>query len=232
MSKDAVIFKGTKHGILVKMSKMYTFDVIKYELTEKLRASGDFFDGANVVLGLDGRDLNDNEIKEVEDIINKNTGVANLKILKQHDIERMGDQEGENSIAPVRDRKDVFEEGKVKIIRGTIRNGQRISFDGNIVVIGDVNPGGEIIASGNIMIMGLFRGIAHAGVDGNRDCFVAAYYLQPTQLRISNVIARCPDNSNLSVKPDCPEIAYINEDGALVIESYQSWKICTHPSKA
>ncbi len=71
-----------------------------------------------------------------------------------------------------------------KFINTTIRSGQVIEYDGNIVIIGDVNPGALIKAKGNIIILGTMRGVAHAGVDGNHDAIVAAYNLQPTQLEL------------------------------------------------
>ncbi len=104
------------------------------------------------------------------------------------------------------------------LIKRTVRSGQSIQFDGNVVVLGDVNPGSEIIASGNIVVMGALRGVVHAGATGNEDATVAAFKLQPTQLRIANHITRAPDGDY--VAPEHPEIARI-KDGVVVIELYQ-----------
>ncbi|HWI54625.1 MAG TPA: septum site-determining protein MinC [Desulfobacteria bacterium] len=104
------------------------------------------------------------------------------------------------------------------LIKRTVRSGQSIQFDGNVVVLGDVNPGSEIIASGNIVVMGALRGVVHAGATGNEEATVAAFKLQPTQLRIANHITRAPDGDY--VTPEHPEIAKIR-DGVVVIELYQ-----------
>lgn len=114
------------------------------------------------------------------------------------------------------------------LIKRTVRSGQCIQYDGNIVVLGDVNPGSELIASGNIVVMGTLRGVVHAGATGNEEATVAAFRLQPTQLRIANHITRAPDGEYLP--PDQPEIARIR-DGVVVIEAYQinqdkQMKIC------
>ncbi len=111
-----------------------------------------------------------------------------------------------------------FADENTILIKRTVRSGQCIQFDGSVVVLGDVNPGSEIIASGNIVVMGALRGVVHAGATGNEEATVAAFKLQPTQLRIANHITRAPDGEYLA--PDYPEIARI-KDGVVVIEVYQ-----------
>jgi|HubBroStandDraft_1064217.scaffolds.fasta_scaffold33665_1 septum formation inhibitor MinC len=73
--------------------------------------------------------------------------------------------------------------------RGTLRGGQAMHNLGNLVVIGDVNPGAELVASGDIVVFGALRGVAHAGAQGDRSARVIALELEPTQLRIATVIA-------------------------------------------
>ena len=82
-------------------------------------------------------------------------------------------------------------------IRRTIRSGQSISSDGNITIIGDVNPGAEIIAKGDITVWGILAGIAHAGSDGNDYARIRALKLNPVQIRIGKIFARRPDTVNL-----------------------------------
>lgn len=102
-------------------------------------------------------------------------------------------------------------------MRATVRSGQTIESEGNLVVIGDVNPGGIVMARGNIVIIGALRGMAHAGCDGNKEAIVVAFYLHPTQLRIANIIARKPDEEVELSK--WPEIARV-EENAVLIETY------------
>ena len=111
-----------------------------------------------------------------------------------------------------------FADENTILIKRTVRSGQSVQFDGNVVVLGDVNPGAEIIASGNIVVMGALRGVIHAGATGNEEATVAAFKLQPTQLRIANHITRAPDGDYMP--PNHPEIARIR-DGVVVIELYQ-----------
>jgi septum site-determining protein MinC len=103
------------------------------------------------------------------------------------------------------------------LVKRTLRSGQRIRFAGNVVVLGDVNPGAEVVAAGDIVVMGTLRGVAHAGATGVTDAIVAAFRLHPTQLRVAGVIGRAPDG--LSPRPDAPEVARVR-DGVLVVERY------------
>ena len=105
-------------------------------------------------------------------------------------------------------------------LRKTIRSGQSISSDGNIVVIGDVNPGAEIIAKGDITVWGILGGIAHAGSAGNNYAKIRALKLNPVQIRIGEVFARRPDTVNLPyIQKSCeytPEEAFTYK-GSIVI---------------
>lgn len=82
-------------------------------------------------------------------------------------------------------------------IQRTLRSGQSITSDGNIVIIGDVNPGSEIIAKGDITVWGILGGIAHAGSEGNQYARIRALKMNAIQLRIADVFARRPDNINM-----------------------------------
>ena len=104
-----------------------------------------------------------------------------------------------------------LEEGMTRFYRGTVRSGQLVSFEGNLVVIGDVNPGAEVIATGNVVVMGSLRGMVHAGADGNKEAIVAALSLQPTQLRIADVITRPPDTKG-SRQGLIPKVAFVKDE--------------------
>ncbi|HHW08898.1 MAG TPA: septum site-determining protein MinC [Firmicutes bacterium] len=103
------------------------------------------------------------------------------------------------------------------LLKRTLRSGQRIDFDGNVVVVGDVNPGAVITCTGDIVVIGTLRGVAHAGAGGNTKAQVVAFRLEPTQLRIASVISRAPDGE--SPHPSAPEVALI-KDGAIHIQTY------------
>ena len=100
-----------------------------------------------------------------------------------------------------REKEDILHEG-------TVRSGDRISSNGNLCIIGDVNPGAIVSAKNNIYVWGKLLGIAFAGKTGNNNASIASLYLKPLQLRIADVIAIGPKD-----KPHnyYPEIALIDK---------------------
>lgn len=106
---------------------------------------------------------------------------------------------------------------KVLLLKRTVRSGQKVSYKGTIVILGDANPGSEIIATGDILVMGTIRGMAHAGAGGDASAIVAAFRLKPTQLRIAGIISRPPEDKEEA--PGLPEIACLKDD-AIIIEPY------------
>lgn len=102
--------------------------------------------------------------------------------------------------------------------RGTVRSGQTLEFSGNIVILGDVNPGAYVVASGDIIVMGRLHGVVHAGAEGEERATVIGAHFQPSQLRIAQYIGRSPDEFPRSrQKQFQTEKAYI-KDGVIVIE--------------
>ncbi|MBW4631294.1 MAG: septum site-determining protein MinC [Iphinoe sp. HA4291-MV1] len=92
----------------------------------------------------------------------------------------------------------------------TVRSGEEIRHPGHVILLGDLNPGGSVVADGDILVWGRLRGIAHAGVLGNRDCLIMALQMEPTQLRIADTVARAPEKSPMQYYP---EVAYITSQG-------------------
>ena len=91
-------------------------------------------------------------------------------------------------------------EYKTKIIKNNLRSGASISYDGNILVIGDVNAGAEIVATGHIIVIGVLRGFANAGVKGDMNAMVISNKINATQLRIGQFIAIPPKDDEKKTK--------------------------------
>jgi septum site-determining protein MinC len=99
---------------------------------------------------------------------------------------------------------------------GTLRGGQALHHAGNIVVVGDVNPGAELVATGDIVIFGRLAGVAHAGAQGDENARVYAIDLHPTQLRIATFIAADTENDDRSARP---QVAFVR-DGRIALIAY------------
>lgn len=103
-----------------------------------------------------------------------------------------------------------FKQQEPLYLKNTVRSGTEVRHEGTIILVGDVNPGGSVIADGDILIWGRLRGLAHAGFNGNRASRIMSLQLQATQLRIADFVARTPQTSPAQLQS---EIAYIASDG-------------------
>lgn len=210
MKKDVVIIKGVSQGIYIDVTGN-DLEEIKKSLQTKLVNSSTFFKGGKF-LGVRGDELSD-EIKNEILLILKYKYELDIELPK--DVGRLK-LEDEFVYKEENEFKEIVDEGITKFVYGTLRSGQEVSFNGNIVVIGDVNPGALLRAKGNIVVLGSLRGLAQAGIGGNNHAVVAAYSLLPTQLRIAEIIVRPPDDD---MQYKLPEIAKV-VDGRVVIEPY------------
>ena len=118
------------------------------------------------------------------------------------------EQEIKNKLLLINEKKkdDILHEG-------TVRSGDRISSNGNLCIIGDVNPGAIVSAKKNIYVWGKLLGIAFAGKSGNKNASIASLYLNPLQLRIADVIAIGPKEKP---KNYYPEIAVIDKQTIII----------------
>ncbi|MDQ0196774.1 septum site-determining protein MinC [Paenibacillus wynnii] len=101
------------------------------------------------------------------------------------------------------------------LMSGMIRSGQVLHHKGDLLFLGDVNPGGTVTCTGDIYILGALRGMAHAGVEGNEGAVIAASLMSPTQLRIAEIISRPPDE--WGTRESNMEFAYL-QNGAMQID--------------
>ena len=210
-NNDGILIKGNRDGIntTIYMNKFACFEDMLKMLLKKLSKGKHFYKGTTLILKID---LNLINKKELEIIKNALLTEIEIKAIVLEDIEKEVEKVKEKE---TRVFSGVYE-GKTKFIRKTIRGGQSISYQGNIVIIGDINSGAEIYADGNVIVLGVIKGKVSAGTNGNTKAVIAAFLLQPEILKIANVIAMSPDDVE---KPTYPELARI-KDGAIIVEPY------------
>ncbi len=202
---NLVLFKGTKDGVSILFSEDAPFSEICQQLKQKITEAEKFFNHVKTALIFKGRVFNEEEEKELLKIISENTSM---------DITFLKTENNEAELIPCINRGDGEPQTLTKFHKGSLRNGQQLDFDGSIVIIGDVNPGAEVKATGNIIILGQLKGIAHAGCKGMTDAFVTAIYMAPVQLRIADIITRFPEENKRGAKP--PEYAFV-QDGQIFV---------------
>jgi len=204
--ENAVLLKGTQDGITIVFDDAIEYKILKEQLAKKVEGAAKFFEGGKTSIAFRGKEFSDEEQKELVDIICEKTGLQ-ITFLKLEET-------GESKQVAALLAQEMNKHNLTKFHKGSLRSGQRIEYEGSIVIIGDVNPGGEVKAEGNIIVLGQLKGIAHAGCKGMQDAFVMAIYMVPVQLRIGDIITRFPDENKRGQKP--PEYAYI-EDGQIYV---------------
>ena len=202
-----ITVKGmTVPALLVKLDENMSVEENISQIKDKL--SSDFFKGSLAVLDYEGTKISQEDIKKIEEAI-RNT---NTKLLGHRPALKL---EKPSKTAAPEPKQDVK---TLRVVNKNMRSGQNVEHEGDVLVIGDVNPGSYITASGNIIVMGTLRGIVHAGAGGDDGAIVIALKLKPQQLRIARWIARPPDESE---DPEYPEKAYV-KNNQIFIEKIRS----------
>lgn len=211
-----VVFKGSMEGLAIVVPDGCTFEQLYAEVTEKIHTSSRFFKGAKLKVTYRGVRLTDDEEQRLYRLLSETSGAVIESLSAQNEEQESHGRRAPD--VPTSMMKRFFsknpDEGECRFIRSTVRGGTRIEFDGSVVVLGDVNPGAEIVAAKHVVVLGVLRGMIHAGADGSPDAFIYALKLRPTQLRIGDLAARSPDG-----EPDsgiCPEMATV-KDGAIYV---------------
>jgi len=214
--------KGIRDGLLITLSGAAWADLVKAFL-ENIENRLTFFQGGRVVLDVGSQELRVAELSTLRDNLSER-GISLWGILSESTItERTAQNLGlatRISKPRISDPPEVpqqIPEDSAKWVKGPLRSGVRIEYNGNVTVMGDVNSGAEIAASGSIIIWGTLRAVVHAGVKGDEEAIVCALELSPTQLRIAGAIAVSPKKQSKSL----PEVARL-KDGKLTAEPWHT----------
>lgn len=221
MSDTPLVIKGTAQGILLK-PQSYNWSEVLHTLAVALQDAEGFFRGGRVIIELGDRSLPEEQLLAIENLLSQydvdlwavlSQNERTIRIARSYGILTRLPKEPESS----KNVETVDPEKKSIFIQRTLRSGQKIYYAGHITLIGDVNPGAEVIAGGNIVVWGRLKGVAHAGAFGDTQTVVCALDLQPSQLRIAGYIGRTPETSNSSPSP---EMAYV-KNGQIIAETWR-----------
>ena len=225
MSLDTITIKGIRQGLLVTLGDRNWADELR-ALEARLGASPSFFRGGRVALGVGALELSCSEIEEARALLARHQ-VELWAVVSTNPATEAAAQELELVISIKTDLgpspppgPEAAPEGETAplaeglVVRRTLRSGQSMRHPGHIVVIGDVNPGAEIITGGNIVVWGWVRGLVHAGALGDEGAVICALDLAPTQLRIASHIARSPEERQ---RKPVPEMASVREGQIVAI---------------
>ena len=209
--------KGLRDGLLITIGDG-EWAVLEPALLEQIHAQQAFFQGARIALDVGSQILRVNELVVLRDKLSEQ-GISLWAVLSESPTtektaQLLGLATRISKPRPEETRQfavDDLGNATALFLNKTLRSGTRIEFSGHVVVVGDVNPGAEIVAEGNVLVWGRVRGMIHAGAKGDTSAFICALDLSPTQLRIADEISAILKPQN---NPH-PEIASLNGDGKL-----------------
>lgn len=196
--KSVIKILSNRNNIVIKIDESVTEKTILKELKEKLPKLSQFYEEEKTPILVTGKMIKSDTIDKIQKLIHE---FINVKV--EFDSPRTM---GLNCIK--KDFKKEIESSETKFFKSSLRSGQKIEFEGSIVILGDVNYGAEVVAEDNIVVLGVLRGMAHAGAKGNVDAIIAAHRIDSPQIRIASKIK---ERSNDEIENSAYTYAFVNE---------------------
>lgn len=187
-----------KDEIILKIAENETQEEILECLKRKLPELKNLYKEEKTPIFITGKVLKSKEIEEIKEVIKKEIDVEiqfdSPKVLGLHGIKKTFAEEISSS--------------ETKFHRGSLRSGNKVEYEGSLVILGDVNAGAEVVAGDNVIVLGILRGLAHAGAKGNKKAIIAAAQIEAPQIRIANIVKEMQKEEN----PQRKTYAYIKEE--------------------
>jgi septum site-determining protein MinC len=221
---DLISIKGGRDGLRLRLDPQGAWPDLLDELATELSANQSFFAGAHLVVELGDRQLDEPQLTALLDLLRQH-GVSTDAIDASARESRTAARNAGITARPLPrypappSAAPTHHESDAILLTRTVRSGQVVRHHGHITLLGDVNPGAEVIAGGSIVVWGRLRGLVHAGALGNAEAIICALELRPTQLRIAQQIATSPAGRG----PFTAEVARV-EAGQIIVEPWEAFK--------
>ncbi len=222
--------KGIKDGLLVTLGEG-DWSELESTLLAHVEEKAAFFQGARVAIDVGNHIVRAAELGALRDRLSSK-GISLWAVISNSPVTeqtaqvlglatRISTPRPERTIRSM----DTNLEGENAVfVQRTLRSGFKVSHRGHVIVLGDVNPGAEVIAGGSVIVWGRLRGVVHAGADGDENAVVCALEMTPTQLRIAGMIYTAPPKRPVFGRGKSePEMARI-VNGQMVAESWNPKK--------
>lgn len=221
LASPVIQIKGLRDGLLVSLSGA-SWEEQRAALLAQIEEQGAFFQGARLALDVGAEVLKVNEMVELRDRLSEHNVSLWAVLSESPTTEKTAQLLGlATRISKPRpeeihsfDAQSVGEQNAL-LIDKTLRSGSRVDFPGHVVILGDVNPGAEVIADGNVIVWGRLRGAVHAGAGGDEARVVCALDLLPMRLQIGEQVMKSEQK-----EAGKPEKAFIR-DGSVIVEPWQ-----------
>ncbi|MDX1994946.1 MAG: septum site-determining protein MinC [bacterium] len=232
MQEDTVAIKGIKDGLLITLSSTAEWPTITGDLAARIDEQGAFFQGATVTVEFGERPVSKHELSSLKALLDRRGMTLSVVLSDSATTLNAADaldvrtstaaytpgRTPNETLAKTPDAINPEEEGTEGVlIRRTVRNGRTVHSQGHVVILGDVNPGAEVVAGGDVIVWGKLRGNVHAGANGDETAVVCALDMTPTQLRIASYITTSPPGKRRRAKP---EMAVVRDHQIIV----EAWK--------
>lgn len=201
--KNCITIQTKKDSVTIKISEEATQEEILKDLKNKLPELKKLYKDDTTPILITGKIIKNDEMDEIKEIIQGTLQVEiefdSPRILGLHGIKKTFN-------------KDIAT-SETQFHRGSLRSGQKIEYEGSLVILGDVNAGAEVLAGENIVVLGILRGMAHAGAKGNKEAIIAAASIESPQIRIANIVKEIEKGE---LKEDLKTYAYIKDDTVML----------------
>ena len=222
MSKSRIRFTGVDYGLLVRMDWEVPLSQLLVEVEEHIQKSPAFFADAKVFLEVDTRPVLQHEIEQLGVVLSRHGLTLQGVVSAASRVEGISRPQPSVPEPPKVIATSINEKEATVVEHRTVRSGEKVASEGHLIIMGDVNPGAEVIAENNIIVWGSLKGTAYAGVPNHEDAVIAALHLSPIQLRIAGYIARAPDARPVTAA--VPELARIDQN-EIVVESWERGRV-------
>ncbi len=219
MDSKTVKLKGTREGFAVTLDASESYDVIEQQASELFLNLRQLAKGARVSIENGETGVPQDLLLRLGMFLKSRFGVGD--VVEKTRVEKSIDCEEEKESREIQEVAQVpggIEMGDVKVMAGRVRSGQKIMAESHLIIMGDVNPGGEVCAGGDILVLGSLCGTALAGqAEDKENSIILAFDFRPTQVQIAGVVA-----AGMSASAGkAIEYAYV-ENGAIVVDNYMT----------
>jgi septum site-determining protein MinC len=234
---NSISIKGIRDGILINVDEEQNLDDLLVALDAQLVAQDGFLRGSRVILSVGKRSMSAADIEPFQQLL-AGHDMTLWTVLAEREPTREAARQlalatrlpGSNAdlsgnSRPLDTAQDEAAPAQPKngianglLLHETLRSGRSVYHEGHVIVIGDVNPGAEIIAGGDVVVWGKLRGLVHAGAHGDASAAICALSLNPTQLRIADQIAIAPGEKRRRPSPEKVTLS----DGQIVAEEWNT----------
>jgi len=223
-TSEPIQIKGLRDGLLATVTGE-SWEVLSDAIFAHIDERAEFFRGARLALDVGEHSLRVHALVALRDKLS-DRGVSLWAVVSESEVTQntaqlLGLATRISKPRPEESRQfalDDLGEETALFLNRTLRSGTRVEFEGHVVILGDVNPGAEVVASGSVLVWGRARGLLHAGSKSNPSAVICGLDLSSAQLRIGSAVAE----DDVRKPANGPEMVAIGRDGKLESSTWQS----------